>query len=173
MIKLIRCALCENAFKDKRGLSAHVRKEHEITWNEYKEKYPITEISVPKVPEETKETADTHLEERIERMENILNTLFSGYDLTGNPSGISDFPGEEIEVIGEKVNYKIALDPEIFSTYNKFKAICEKRGNTWDKDFSDFIMLSVKDAMSIHGIYDMILEVKGDRMLFEMPVGVR
>lgn len=177
MVKLISCALCEKSFKDERGLSSHVPKKHEIKWEEYKKKYPITEVQVTeapvtKVPEDTEEPDDNNLvDERLERMENIINTLLSGYDPTGNPSGISDFPGEEIEVIGEKINYKIALDPAIFSTYNKFKAICIKRGNKWEKDFSDFLMMSVNDAMSFYGIYDMIVEVKGDKMLFEMPYG--
>jgi len=132
--------------------------------------------------EETEDKADeeykasegfTEFNERLERLELIFNQFMSGIAPSGEPSGITDFPGEEIEVIGEKINYKVALDPEIFSTYNKFKAICIKRGNIWEKDFSDFLMMSVKTAMSYYGIYDMIVEVKGNQMLFEMPVGVR
>jgi len=99
----------------------------------------------------------------LDRLENIVNTLFNGYVPAGTPNGISDFPGEVIEVIGERVNYKVALDPEIFSTYNKFKAICIKRGTNWDRDFSDFLMMSVRTAMSMYGIYDMVVEVRGER----------
>ncbi len=176
---MISCALCDNTFLDNRGLSAHIRKEHdEITWVDYKTKHPRTEVQVTEtpvieVPEEPKETDDTPLAERMDRMENMFNPLFSGYVPAGTPRGISDFPGEVIEVIGEKVNYKVALDPEIFSTYNNFKAICIKRGTNWDKDFSDFLMMSVRTAMSMYGIYDMVVEVRDSQILFDMPVGVK
>jgi hypothetical protein len=31
-------------------------------------------------------------------------------------------PGEDVEVIGEKINYKVALNPEIFYRYSIFRA---------------------------------------------------
>ncbi len=170
---MIKCALCDNTFKDKRGLSAHVRTEHEITWNKYKTTHPITEIQDTQSPEISPDVARDPLDMRMDRLENIIDTFFNGYSPTGQPSGITNFPGESVEIIGEKINYKVALDPQIFSTYNKFKAISTKRGTPWDGDFSDFLMMSVKDAMSIHGIYDAIIEVKGNKILFEMPAGVR
>ena len=173
-IKLISCALCQNNFIDNRGLSAHVRKEHEITWKEYKKKYPftgvqVTEAQVTKVPEETKAPNDIHLNERMDRLETIVTTFFSGYTPTGNPSGITNFPGEEIEILGEKLNYKIALNPAIFSRYDKFKAVVLRRGGTWTGDFADFLDMSTKDILAVYGIYDTVVEFRDGRILFEVP----
>lgn len=167
---MIGCVLCERTFQDKRGLSAHIRKEHkEIKWNKYKDKYPLTEVQAIKVPvDDSKEPDHTDIGERLERLETIVTTLVGG-----NTPGITDFPGDVYEIVGEKINYKVALDPAIFSTYNKFKAVCEKRGNPWTLDFSDFLKLAVKDSMTVQGIYDILLEMPGNRVIVEMPPGVR
>ena len=175
---MINCALCENNFKDKRGLSAHVRKEHdEITWTAYKKKYPMTEVQVTeapatKVPEETRTPGDTNINERMDRLEIMVKTFFSGYTPTGNPSGITNFPGEEIEILGEKLNYKIALNPAIFSRYDKFKAVVLRRGGSWTGDFSDFLDMSTKDILAVYGIYDTVVEFRDGRILFEVPAEV-
>ncbi|GAH14524.1 unnamed protein product, partial [marine sediment metagenome] len=64
------------------------------------------EESKDKADEKDKESeGTTELKDRMERMEMIMNRFMSGYSPSGEPSGIYDFPGEEIEVIGEKVNY--------------------------------------------------------------------
>jgi len=174
---MFRCEICDKTFKNKGGLGGHVTSVHEVKWKDYQAKYTIVEL--PKAQrkprdkadeeEEASEPGDTHLAERIDRLENMFNTFFGGYTTTGNPSGITDFPGESIEVVGEKINYKVALDPEIFSTYNKFKAVCVKRGTPWDKDFSDFLMFSVRDAMAMYGVYDVVVEYRGGSLLFDAP----
>ncbi len=174
---MISCALCENTFKDKRGLSAHVCKAHDITWSDYKQKYPITDVpvtdaSVTKVPGETEEPDDAPLDDRVERLEDIIANLLGGYAPNGQPSGITDFPGEEIEIIGEKINYKIALNPAIFSRYDKFKAVVIKRGKSWTGDFADFIEMSTKDILAVYGIFDTVIEVRDGKILFEVPTGV-
>jgi len=167
---MFRCEICDKTFKNKSGLGGHVTSVHEKSWADYQAEYTVIEI--PKAKRKPRDEADEEAEpsenhsrfnDRLNSLENTFNTLFSGYVPAGTPSGISDFPGEVIEVIGEKVNYKVALDPEIFSTYNKFKAVCIKRGTNWDKDFSDFLMMSVRTAMSMYGIYDMVVEVRGER----------
>lgn len=161
-------------------MSSHVRTAHDTKWKEYQKEHPVVEL--PEDEETPKDETDegdeasegiSGINDRLERVEAVINRFMSGVSPSGEPSGITDFPGEEIEVIGEKINYKVALDPEIFSTYNKFKGICIKRGTNWDKDFSDFLMMSVRTAMNYYGIYDMVVEMKGNKMLFEMPMGVR
>lgn len=175
---LISCALCERIFKDKRGLSAHVKKEHDdITWNQYKKTHPITEVkaieeSIPNATEEKKEPSNSNLDERLDRLETIVNSFLNGYDMTGGSSGISEFPGEDIEVVGEKVNYKISLNPSIFSRYDKFKAVVLRRGKEWTGDFSDFIDMSTKDVLAIYGIYDTVVEFRDGRILVEIPAEV-
>ena len=173
--KLIKCALCERTFKDNRGLSVHVKKEHDdITWNQYKKTHPTIEVQAPEPPiiEDSPDSSDTHLDERIDRLETIVNTFLSGYDMTGKPSGISDFPGTEIEITGEKVNYKISLNPAIFSRYDKFKAVVLRRGKEWKGDFSDFIDMSTKDVLAVYGIYDTVVEFRDGRILVEVPAEV-
>lgn len=170
MVKLISCALCDNTFKDNRGLSAHIRKEHdEIDWKAYKKKHPRTKAQVTEAPEETKEPDDINLNKRIDRIETMVNTIYNDFAKTGNPSGITDFPGEEIEITGEKLNYKIALNPAIFSRYDKFKAVVLRRGGNWKGDFADFIDMSTKDILAVYGIYDTVIEFRDGRILFEVP----
>ncbi|MCJ7631803.1 hypothetical protein MUP77_05320 [Candidatus Bathyarchaeota archaeon] len=50
----------------------------------------------------------------------------------GNPQNqmpVQNLPIEEVELVGEKVKYKIALDPEIFYRHSIFKAQVERLGN--------------------------------------------
>ena len=160
-------------------MSSHVKSAHDTTWEDYQKDHAVVELPEDEVkPKDVVDEGEasegiSEFKDRLERIEAFMETFMSGFSPSGGPSGIRDFPGEEIEVIGEKINYKVSLDPEIFSTYNKFKAVCIKRGTNWDKDFSDFLMMSVKTAMNYYGIYDMVVEMKGDKMLFEMPVGFR
>jgi len=94
----------------------------------------------------------------------------SSLNSSGGLSGIYDFPGEEIEVTGEKLNYKIALNPAIFSRYDKFKAIVLSRGlKEWKGNFADFIDMSTKDILAFYGIYDAVVEYRGGRLLFDVP----
>jgi hypothetical protein len=56
-----------------------------------------------------------------------------GDGLPGQPA-----PIEDVEPVGEKINYKIALSPEVFR-YTVFKAQVLRRGRKWDGSLSDFI----------------------------------
>ena len=173
---MFRCEICEKTFKNRSGLGGHVTSVHEVKWTDYQANYKVVEL--PKAQRKPRDKADEEDEtsnrrsgfyDRLDRMEGLVNRFMSGDSSFGGSSGIIDFPGEVIEIVGEKVNYKVALNPEIFSTYNKFKAICAKRGTPWNKDFSDFLMYSVRDAMAIHGIYDAVVEFRGGRLLFDVP----
>jgi hypothetical protein len=41
-------------------------------------------------------------------------------------------PKENVQLAGEKVNYRIALNPEIFFRYSVFKARATSLGNKWE-----------------------------------------
>jgi len=174
---LIKCEICERIFKSKRGLSSHVPSKHSIDWKDYQAKYTIVELLEDKgktgaeadETDEKSESGDTHLAERMDRLETMVKTFFSGYTPTGNPSGVTNFPGEEIEILGEKLNYKIALNPAIFSRYDKFKAVVLRRGGSWTGDFADFLDMSTKDILAVYGIYDTVVEFRDGRILFEVP----
>jgi len=79
---------------------------------------------------------------------------------------------EDVEVVGEKVNYKVALNPEIFWRYNVFKAEVERRGRKWDGTFSDFLDLATKDILAVYGIHPTVISMKGRKLLVELPVNV-
>jgi hypothetical protein len=79
---------------------------------------------------------------------------------------------EDVEVIGEKVNYKVALNPEIFWRYSVFKAEAERRGRKWDGTFSDFLDLATKDILAVYGIHPTVLSMKGKKLMVELPAEV-
>lgn len=158
-------------------MSSHVRNIHGIDWKDYQKDHPVVEIPEDKgkpgdkAPEEAKEPDDLPLDKRMDRLENIVNKLVNSF-ASENPSGVYDFPGEDIEIIGEKVNYKVALNPAIFSRYDKFKAVVKRRGKEWTKDFADFLDMSTKDILAVYGIYDTVVEFRDGRILVEVPEGL-
>lgn len=87
------------------------------------------------------------------------------------PEGVSPI-GEEVEVVGEKVNYKVALNPEIFHFYNLFKAEVERRGRKWDGDFSDFLYMAAKDVLTVHGIHPAVVTLSRGNLLLRLPLKV-
>lgn len=86
--------------------------------------------------------------------------------------GTLPIEAEDVEVIGEKVNYKVALNPEIFWRYNVFKAEVERRGRKWNGSFSDFLDLATKDILAVYGIHPTVVAMKGKKLLVELPVNV-
>lgn len=86
--------------------------------------------------------------------------------------GLFPLEAEDVEVVGEKVNYKVALNPEIFWRYNVFKAEVERRGRKWDGTFSDFLDLATKDILAVYGIHPTVISMKGKKLLVELPVNV-
>jgi hypothetical protein len=79
---------------------------------------------------------------------------------------------EDVEVVGEKVNYKVALNPEIFWRYSVFKAEAERRGRQWNGSFSDFLDMATKDILAVYGIHPTVLSMKGKKLMVELPVEV-
>jgi len=88
------------------------------------------------------------------------------------PPGVMPLEAEDVEVVGEKVNYKVALNPEIFWRYNVFKAETERRGRKWGGDFSDFLDLATKDILAVYGIHPTVVSLRGKKLMVELPVEV-
>ena len=63
-------------------------------------------------------------------------------------------PGEDVEVVDEKINYRVKLNPEIFYRYSVFKARTEQLGNEWKGDFSDYLDMATKDLLSARATSD-------------------
>lgn len=163
---MIECGICGRPFRDKRGLSSHVRVAHDLPWGDYQKQYPVMELPENEIgaeyeanpPNEAEEDMSV-INERLERVEAVVERFMSGTAPSGRPSGVTDFPAEDVEVVGEKLNYKLALNPAIFSRYDRFKAIVKKRGKTWTGDFSDYIEMCTKDLFTIFGIHEMVVEM--------------
>lgn len=112
--------------------------------------------------------------ELVEQVARRVVELLKGED-KGEPERLPkdvDVIGEEVEVVGEKVNYKVALNPEIFYRYNVFKAEVGRRGKTWEGDFSDWLDLATKDILAVYGIHPTVVSYQGRKLLVQLPVGV-
>jgi len=96
----------------------------------------------------------------------------AGRGLEKLPRGVSPLEAEDVEVVGEKVNYKVALNPEIFWRYNIFKAETERRGRTWGGDFSDFLDLATKDILAVYGIHPTVVSLRGKKLMIDLPVEI-
>ena len=88
------------------------------------------------------------------------------------PAEVLPLEAEDVEVVGEKVNYKVALNPEIFWRYSVFKAEAERRGRQWNGSFSDFLDFATKDILAVYGIHPTVLSMKGKKLMVELPVEV-
>ena len=102
----------------------------------------------------------------------VVELLRSGeeHEREGLSVGLMPIEAEDVEVIGEKVNYKVALNPEIFWRYNVFKAETERRGRKWAGNFSDFLDLATKDILAVYGIHPTVVSLKGKKLMVELPV---
>jgi pyruvate/2-oxoglutarate dehydrogenase complex dihydrolipoamide acyltransferase (E2) component len=98
-----------------------------------------------------------------------LLKLIKGGEGVEIPPGATPM-GEEVEVKGEKINYKVALNPEIFFLYSIFKAEAERKGNKWDGDFGDFLYMAAKDLLTVHGLRPAVVAVKEGTLMLKMPV---
>jgi uncharacterized C2H2 Zn-finger protein len=78
--------------------------------------------------------------------------------------------GEEVEVVGDKINYKIALNPEVFYLYNVFKAEVKRRGREWKGTFGDFIYMAIRDVLKMHGIIPTVLVLRKGQLFARLKV---
>jgi len=78
--------------------------------------------------------------------------------------------GEEVEVIGERINYKVSLNPEIFYLYSIFKAEAERKGNKWSGEFGDFLYMAAKDVLAVHGLRPAVVALKEGTLMIKVPM---
>ena len=176
---MFECKICGKVLSDQRGLRLHVEKVHGVKWKEYRDQH---ENDIRRAIEESKQlkrqAIDTNeleqlIEKTIEKVapliaekvyEKVSERLGAAKEGEGSPSEV-ELPMEEAEVVGEKVNYKLALNPEIFWRYNVFKAEVMRRGKKWEGTLSDFIDLATKDVLAVYGIYPTVVTMSGKRAL--------
>jgi hypothetical protein len=97
-------------------------------------------------PQTSEPTARLGLTEK--NIKGITSQLFAMFQADRErslPKGVSEIPAlEEVEVVGEKVNYKVALNPDVFWRFNVFKAQNQRltsmgKAKPFQGDFSDFL----------------------------------
>ena len=135
-----------------------------MSWSEYKQAHGVEEEPEVEVTEE-----EIDVNERLSNLEQAVRMILRGGSHSDTAPVVTDIPMEELQISGERVNYKLSLPVAIFSRYEKFKAVSQKRGHPWDGDLSTFIDLATKDALRVHGIYDSVLELRGNKWLVELP----
>jgi hypothetical protein len=87
------------------------------------------------------------------------------------PSAVPFVPvGEEVEVVGDKINYKVALNPEVFHLYNIFKAEVRRRGREWKGTFGDFVYMAIRDVLKMHGIIPTVLVLRKGQLFARLKV---
>ncbi|MCJ7632050.1 hypothetical protein MUP77_06605 [Candidatus Bathyarchaeota archaeon] len=150
----------ENLTGDTRQLTGELRNE-EMSESRRRRISPVSDKNISVTPES-------------------LRAMMKGIMLEmSRPAEVEKLPGisvpvEEVELVGEKINYKVALNPEIFYRYSVFKARAEALGNKWDGDFSDFLDIATKDVLTVHGLYPTVLTVgKSGKMLVEIPMSAQ
>jgi hypothetical protein len=81
---------------------------------------------------------DRIVEDAMRRTAEALNPggASSGDVPEKGPPGV-ELPIQNVDVIAEKVNFRLSLDPEIFFRYNVFKARVKALGKEWDGTISD------------------------------------
>jgi hypothetical protein len=109
-------------------------------------------------------------------VERIRNDARMGQPVQANPAAAQPVAvpfvpvGEEVEVVGDKINYKIALNPEVFHLYNIFKAEVRRRGREWKGTFGDFVYMAIRDVLKMHGIIPTVLVLRKGQLFARLKV---
>jgi hypothetical protein len=135
---------------------------------------PPSPTPTPTLTPQTQQLPQELVEEVARRVVELLKGENESRTKRSEPreEGVLPLEAEDVEVVGEKVNYKVALNPEIFWRYSVFKAEAERRGRKWDGTFSDFLDIATKDILAVYGIHPTVLSMKGKKLMVELPVEV-
>jgi hypothetical protein len=177
---MLRCTVegCEGGGKNLSGLASHVRNNHpEIDWQEYKQKLqPALLKQEPQAEQLTEDTVKRIAKEVVSMMQNPAEPQLE----KPFPKGFTPLPMEEVEVAGDRINIKVALNPLIYSRLMKFKAANldlaknDQRIKVFSGDLGDFIDLATKTLLNVYGIYpDVSLRLRGGNLLIELPQELR
>lgn len=170
VIDMIKCELCGMEFKTTQGLAGHKWLKHKMV-----EGKPQAERRQAEVKAGNVELSAGAISMIAKKVAEILAQQGVGQTQTAEPPSelpAAVLPFEDVEIMGEKVNYKVALNPEIFWRYNVFKAEVERRGRRWEGSFSDWLDLVTKDILRVYGIHPTVVSMKGRKLLVEIPVEV-
>lgn len=176
---MLRCTVegCEAEAKNLSGLASHVRNNHpELDWQEVKRKLQQTAPEKPRLKFEAVPFDDTLTDDMVKRIaKEVVSMMQNPITPDPPPQGLQSAPIEEVEVIGQKINYKIALSPDVFWRFNVFKAqnqrlVAMGKAKQFTGDMSDFIDLATKTVLSTYGLYPTVMTMHGGKMLVEMPI---
>ena len=119
------------------------------------------------------ELADDVIPRVVERIRNgaRMGQPIQASPAVAQPVAVPFMPvGEEVEVVGDKINYKIALNPEVFHLYNIFKAEVRRRGREWKGTFGDFVYMAIRDVLKMHGIIPTVLVLRKGQLFARLKV---
>jgi hypothetical protein len=195
-----QCPECGKEFDSQQSLAAHMKihrsKEEQDSQAKIEEAFRRIEAierrldELPKqVAEEftgrfladwdniKKSLADDLADEVVARVvERIMNDARTGRPIQSGPAITQPITvpfvpvGEEVEVVGDKINYKVALNPEVFYLYNVFKAEVKRRGKEWKGTFGDFVYMAIRDVLKMHGIIPTVLVLKRGQLFARLKV---
>lgn len=184
---MVKCALCGDKSVEfsLKGLSGHVRFSHKADWKQYQEKYSPKESEKLIEESDEKDKAEDVVAMVKETMDGVLKSVDEKLGIFRKELGLNlesptvpdgAVPLEEVEVIGEKVNYRVALNPEIFYLYSVFKAQNTRLAKTsgaplWKGDFSDWLYLATKELLASYNIHPTVVATSGNKIMIELPTG--
>jgi uncharacterized C2H2 Zn-finger protein len=119
------------------------------------------------------ELADDVIPRVVERIRNgeRIGQSIQANPVVAQPVAVPFVPvGEEVEVVGDKINYKVALNPEVFHLYNIFKAEVRRRGREWKGTFGDFVYMAIRDVLKMHGIIPTVLVLRKGQLFARIKV---
>jgi len=177
---MFKCTVegCEAEAKTLSGLSSHVKSRHpDLDWEETKKGIQQVELKEPQAEQLTEDMVKRIAKEVVSMMQTETPEPPT---LKPLPKGFTPLPMEEVEVAGDRINIKVALNPLIYSRLMKFKAANldlaknDQRIKVFSGDLGDFIDLATKTLLNVYGIYpDVSLRLRGGNLLIELPQELR
>lgn len=164
---MIRCAICDRSFKNVSGLAGHVVAKHGVEWATYKAEHSLEEATEAETEEKTSED-----DSRVSALETSVQEIREKIGLPTAAGEIMPIPLEEITVVGQRVNYRVALNPEVLTRYHTFLAVVAQLGREWSGDFGDFLDVATDDLLTRRGIIGTVVQLGTDQHPSDHPLGV-
>lgn len=194
-----KCGLCDPSNPKnygKAGLVGHVYNKHKMAWKTYQAKFlgseaPPPAVQPPQTPQVTVPPSTTstppqpaspaksdvgtlalqpqQIDQIAKRVVELFQNSAKAEALTPKDNDGQDLAMVDVEVEGDKVPYRMALNPEIFHNYNIFKALSIRKGNSWKGTFGDWLFMCTRDILKVYGIYPTVISMQSGKLLVELP----
>ncbi len=145
---MFKCEICDKTFKNKSGLSGHVKSKHGIPWTEYQKEHTVVKILEDKEkPGDKADEGDEASEgsslinDRLDRMEAIINARAKPDGEPGAKDEISSFDfGDDIDglmtrtllIHATPILRKVALNSKVFLQHEYFRNQLGYEGDVGD-----------------------------------------